>query len=535
MKISFKPKSEEASKKVTLWTRLVSGEEAPRRLHPSEPKASGPEAHLWLTQVLDLALALLQAARIPVFDPIAVVDCQPHADQAPHWLGVCKHPKPEVLPVGSLINLIREAFTLANWASEAQLDSVSHRDEFFMRIQTGAFKVLASDAPRGKSTFEVLRVAHRLSIPYRHLAGGVFQLGIGRHARLIDRSTTDRDSAIGLRLTNYKILTAQMLRQFGLPAPEHHNAPSMAQAQTWAQRIGYPVVVKPSDMEQGNGVTVDVMEADLEAAFLSAQKISPSKSVLIERQVPGVCHRLFITQGQLLYAVKRLPMGVYGDGTSSISELVQAAHVEQMKRPPWMRSGVSSLHSLPVEFLRQQDWSPADVPNAGQFVALRRIESTAWGGVDEDVTLSVHPDNVSAGIRAAQLLGLEVAGVDLISTDITKAWHTNGAIINEVNYAPLLGGGEISRGHIANYLSRILKNQGRIPIQTIKGGQHAWAKGLVQQQRLIAMGEAAFLTDHQHTLDPHGNTYPMASKNLHERVQGLLMNHEVEALVIVVW
>lgn len=228
-------------------------------------------------------------------------------------------------------------------------------------------------------------------------------------------------------------------------------------------------------------------------------------------------------------------MGVYGDGISSISELVQSARAEQVKLPPWMRSGASSLHPLPLEFLHQQGLSPTDVPRAGKFVALRRIESTAWVGVDEDVTLTVHPDNVSAAIRAVQLLGLEVAGVDLISTDITQAWHSNGAVINEVNYAPLLGGAEISRSHIATYLSRILKNQGRIPIKTIKGGQHAWAQGLVQQQRLIAMGESAFLTDHQHTLDPHGNTYPMASKNLHERVQGLLMNHEVGALVIVVW
>lgn len=535
MKISFMPRSEEASKKVALWTRLVSVEDPPRRLQSHKPKACSPEAHLWLTKVLDLALALLQAARIPLFDAIAVLDCQPHAAQAPHWLGVCKHPEPEVLPVGSLINLIREAFTLADWASEAQLDSASHREEFFMRIQAGAFKVLVSDAPTGKSTFEVLRVAHRLSIPYRHLAGGVFQLGLGRHSRLIHRSTTDHDSAIGLHLTIDKFLTAQMLRQAGLPAPVHLKTRSLAQAQTFAQSIGYPLVVKPSDLERGEGVEVDVTEAGLEAAFKCAQKKSPSKSVLIERQAPGVCHRLFITQGQLLYAVKRLPMGVYGDGTSSISELVQAAHAEQMKRPPWMRSGVSSLHPLPVEFLRQQDWSPPDVPNADQFVALRRIESTAWGGVDEDVTLMVHPDNVSAAIRAAQLLGLEVAGVDLISTDITQAWHTNGAVINEVNYAPLLGGGEISRNHIANYLTRILKNQGRIPIQTIKGGQQAWAQGLVQHQRLIAIGEAAFLTDHQHTLDPHGNTYPMDSKNLHDRVQGLLMNHEVGALVIVVW
>lgn len=288
MKISFMPRSEETSKKVAQWTRLVGGEDAPRPLQSSEPKARDPEVHLWLTQVLDLALALIQAARIPVFDPIAILDCQPQNAKAPHWLGVCKHPAPKVLPVGSLINLIREAFALADWASEAQLESASHREEFFMRIQTGAFKVLASDAPTGKSTFEVLRVAHRLHIPYRSLAGGIFQLGWGRHARLIHRSTTDRDSVIGLHFTRDKLLTAQMLRQASLPVPVHIKASSFAQAQTWAQSIGYPLVVKPSDLERGEGVAVDVTEAGLEVAFQCAHRISPSKSVLIERQVPGV-------------------------------------------------------------------------------------------------------------------------------------------------------------------------------------------------------------------------------------------------------
>ncbi len=130
--------SEEASKKVAYWTRLVSDEDAPRRLQSSEPQVRGTEAHLWLTQVLHLALAMLQAARIPVFDPIAVLDCQPHAAQASHWLGVCKRPEPDVLPDGSLINLIREAFILTDWVPPifGAMDSmVAHRDGYSPRAQ----------------------------------------------------------------------------------------------------------------------------------------------------------------------------------------------------------------------------------------------------------------------------------------------------------------------------------------------------------------------------------------------------------------
>jgi hypothetical protein len=261
--------------------------------------------------------------------------------------------------------------------------------------------------------------------------------------------------------------------------------------------------------------------------------LSPSKTVLIERQVSGVCHRLFIVDGELLYAVKRLPIGVYGDGKSSINELFLAAHREQMKRPPWMRSGVQLLQALPLENLHLQGLTPEDTVPTGQFVALRRIETSAWGGVDEDVTSSLHPDNVSAAVRAAKLMGLEVAGVDLISQDITQAWHTNGAVINEVNYAPLLGGGEISRAHIPAFLASILKGNGKIPIEVIVDPDHGWTNGLAKWQSLIESGVQAFLTDKLHTLDPQGQDFHMTPQNLNDRVQSLLMNKDVEALVIV--
>ncbi len=533
IKISFKAQPENASQKVTLWTCVLTHEVSPIPPDLPELNPDAKEAQLWLTQVLELARALLQAARIPQFDLIKVMDCQPHANQTLMWQGVCQQPAPQFLKFENSITLIREAFKLAQWASGADIESPIHREDFFKRIETGALKALAPVSPTGKSTFEVLRVAHSLRVPYRALAGGVVQLGWGSHSRHIHRSTTDCDSAIGLHLSRDKFLTAQILRQAGLPVPVHHKARSLAEAQNFAQRIAFPVVVKPSDLERGEGVSVDVTESNLEATFQTACKLSPSKTVLIERQVPGVCHRLFIVNGELLYAVKRLPIGVYGDGKSSISELVHTAHIEQMKRPPWTRSGIQLLQPLPLEALHQQGLTPEDVAPDGQFVALRRIETSAWGGVDEDVTSTLHPDNVSAAVRAAQLLGLDVAGVDLISPDITQAWHTNGAVINEVNYAPLLGGGEISRAHIPAFLTKILKGNGKIPIEIVVDKDHGWTLGLAQWQSLIDTGVHAYLTDKMHTLDAKGQDFHMTSLTLHDRVQSLLMNKDVGALVIV--
>ncbi len=126
-----------------------------------------------------------------------------------------------------------------------------------------------------------------------------------------------------------------------------------------------------------------------------------------------------------------------------------------------------------------------------------------------------------------------MAGVDIISQDITQPWYANGAVINEVNYAPLLGGGDISRRHIKEYLSRILKDNGRIPLYIMVGGEDAWTRGMAQWRDLVAKGVQAYLTDEERTLDAQGQSCRMATHSLNDRVQGLLIELDVGALVIV--
>jgi D-alanine-D-alanine ligase-like ATP-grasp enzyme len=387
---------------------------------------------------------------------------------------------------------------------------------------------------RGKSTIEVLRVAHRLNIPYFPLPGGIFQVGMGSAGCRIDRSTTDQDSALGMRWTKSKMLTAQLLRQGGLPAPRHVAVNSVEQAKKASEHIGFPLVVKPSDLERGEGVTVDVQADNLEAAFNEAVKRSPSKTALIEQQVTGVCHRLFVLDGKLLYAVRRLPIGVYADGRSTIRDLVSAECQVQNRMPPWKRSGIRPLDDLAIHMLRRQGWTAESTPPIGRFVALRRIETTVWGGVDEDVTETIHPDNVKAAIEASKLFGLQVAGVDIISQDITQPWHSNGAIINEVNYAPLLGGGEISRSHIPSFLNTLIRNGGRIPIHVHVGGSDALDPAREEWKQMVSSGLRAALVSSQQILLSDGRTKVMPLAGLYARCRSLILSPDIDALVLVV-
>ncbi|MCG8344276.1 MAG: hypothetical protein MI685_03815, partial [Chlorobiales bacterium] len=165
---------------------------------------------------------------------------------------------------------------------------------------------------------------------------------------------------------------------------------------------------------------------------------------------------------------------------------------------------------------------------------LRPIESTQWGGVDEEVTDRVHPENLRAALDATTLFSLHVAGIDIISTDISRPWYENGAIINEVNYAPLFGGGEISRRHISTFLWDFMESDGGIPVNVYVGGESAQQASVQRWKELLSTGKRACLTNEWKTFDPSGKPLPMPFRSLYHRVRALTLSPKVEAIVLVV-
>jgi cyanophycin synthetase len=124
--------------------------------------------------------------------------------------------------------------------------------------------------------------------------------------------------------------------------------------------------------------------------------------------------------------------------------------------------------------------------------------------------------------------------VDIISPDISQPWHTTGAIINEVNFAPLLGGGEISRAHIGEYLARLIDGDGRIPVHVYVGGKAAWEAGLKRQASLLAEGIEAIVTNDTLTLDHQGHPIHMPLKSLADRANALVLSRQTKAIILVI-
>jgi cyanophycin synthetase len=492
-------------------------------------EAASDHERLFAQAFLQTTRLFCELGRLPVFDLPRIVSLLKD-EQHPNEC----HVEVEIflvhfLPLAAYRIPIRASVELCLWMAQKPPTS-ENKNVAYHTITEKVIKPLNRLVPAGKSTISVLRVAHSLGIPFAHLGLGVYQLGWGSKARRLDRSTCELDSAIGSKLAQNKVSTAHILRAAGLPAPVHGVVTTATEAVSVGQKIGFPVVIKPTDRDRGEGVTVDISdEAGLKTAFAHAQKLSKSKQVIVERQVSGVCHRLFVANDKLLYAVKRHPMSVFGDARRTIEALVDDQVVEQANKPPWSRSEIKPIDDLALKAFEYLGFSVGSIPDEGVRVPLRRIESTEWGGVDQEVTTVVHPENLYISLQAAKLFGLHVAGIDIISPDITKPWYVNGAIINEVNFAPLFGGGEISRSHIPAFFAEFIDGDGKIPIEVFETEENA----LAFQKEQAEQGNRCYMTNADRTIDDLGKEIVMPLKDLKQRIRALIMRSDVDSIAVI--
>ena len=487
------------------------------------------KAQLFFQSFFEVSRLLCELGRLPVFDMPRVVSATQDGQKFNKYL-LKLEIFTEHLVSQSLYQIaLTTALDLCQWMTQNS-PTRDNKNKVYNTINEKLIKQLSPYVVAGKSTIPVLKVAHRLGIPFTYVGLGIYQLGWGSKGRRLDRSTCELDSAMGNKLAQNKAASANLLRAAGLPVPVHSVVTTDHDAVDRGLKIGFPVVLKPTDRDRGIGVTIDVStEPGVKTAFAHALASSKSKQVIVERQVPGVCHRLFIANGQLLYAVKRHPMSVTGDGRRSVQNLVDDELALQGNKPPWHRSGIKPIDDLALKELEQKGLTPDAVPAAGVMVPLRRIESTEWGGVDEDVTAVVHPENQKIALQASNLFGLHISGVDIISTDISEPWFANGAIINEVNYAPLFGGGEISKSYIPAFFSSFLDGDGKIPIEVFD----TMSAALAFQQQQLAQGKRCYYTDAVKTLDDSGQVLVMPLNTVKQRLRALVLRADVDAIAVV--
>ncbi len=297
---------------------------------------------------------------------------------------------------------------------------------------------LADTYRLGPSTAAIVAAARRRDIPVLRLTptSSLVQFGYGTHQQRIQASETSRTSEIAVALCQDKSLTNHMLRTVGVPVPAGEQASSADAAWAAARELGGPVVVKPIAGNQGKGVSVNLTtEQQVRSAYAVAAAFDTD--VLVEEAIQGQDYRLLVVNGAFVAAARRDPAQVVGDGARTIAELVATVNQDPRRRPGHCSVLTRiTLDEAAALVLAQQGLSADSVPAAGQTVQLRSNGNLSTGGTATDVTAEVHPKNVHLAELAAQILGLDVAGIDVVCQDIRRPLREQRGAIVEVNAAP---------------------------------------------------------------------------------------------------
>jgi len=292
---------------------------------------------------------------------------------------------------------------------------------------------LSDDLLLGPSTACIVNAAEERGIPSIRLSSGnLVQLGYGAKQRRIWTAETDQTSAIAETISRDKDLTKSLLASAGVPTPRGRTVTSPDDAWEAAQDIGLPVVVKPIDGNHGRGVFINLYtQGEIEAAYAVA--INEGSEVLVEKHIIGDEHRLLVVGNRVVAAAKGETVWVTGDNQHSIKELIEIQINSDPRRGTAEECPLNPVRidsAVELELARQQ-LTGTSIPPLDQKVLIQ-----SNGNVAFDVTDQVHPDVASQVALAARVVGLEIAGVDLVAQDISKPLAEQGAAIVEVNAGP---------------------------------------------------------------------------------------------------
>ncbi len=313
-------------------------------------------------------------------------------------------------------------------ARDSDFDWETERSDFIRYAQRRAF---------GPSTAALVRAAEARDIPWLRLnRHSLVQFGHGKHARRIQATITGETRHIAVEISCDKDETNQILGDLGLPVPHQELVYSGEEAVTACERIGWPVVVKPFNANHGRGVSINLKdEASVTVAFKQARE--HSRTVIVEKFIEGLDHRMLVVNHQLVAVAQRVPGHVKGDGQKTVAELIEV--VNQDPRRGIGHEKVLTFLKLDHQarrLLELKGYDDETVPAADEIVYLRSTGNLSTGGTAVDVTDLVHPDNRDMAVRAVRAIGLDVGGVDFLTNDISRSYRVAGGAICEVNAAP---------------------------------------------------------------------------------------------------
>ncbi|WP_028082794.1 cyanophycin synthetase [Dolichospermum circinale] len=294
------------------------------------------------------------------------------------------------------------------------------------------------DATLGPSTEAIIKEAEKKGIPWMPLpARFLIQLGYGIHQKRIQATMTNNTGILGVELACDKEATKRILYANGIPVPRGTVINFFDDLEEAIEYVGgYPIVIKPLDGNHGRGITIDIRNwKDAEAAYEMARQVS--NSIIVERYYLGRDHRVLVVNGKVVAVAERIPAHVLGNGKSTILELIEETN-QDPKRGEGHDNVLTKieLDRSSYQLLERQGYTINSVPPSGAICYLRATANLSTGGSAVDRTDEIHPENVWLAQRIVRIIGLDVAGIDIVTSDISRPLRELDGVIVEVNAAP---------------------------------------------------------------------------------------------------
>ncbi|PMB49719.1 cyanophycin synthetase [Fischerella thermalis CCMEE 5205] len=299
-------------------------------------------------------------------------------------------------------------------------------------------KDLWRDAALGPSTESIVKEAEKRGIPWMQLgARFLIQLGYGVNQKRMQATMTDNTGILGVELACDKEATKRILANAGVPVPKGTVINFLDDLPEAIEYVGgYPIVIKPLDGNHGRGITIDIQNwEEAEVAYDAARQIS--RSIIVERYYKGRDHRVLVVDGKVVAVAERVPAHVVGDGRSTIAELI-----EETNKDPNRGEGHDKvltkieLDRTSYQLLERQGYTLDSILAKDEICYLRATANLSTGGIAVDRTDEIHPENVWLAQRIVKIIGLDIAGIDIVTSDISRPLREVDGVIVEVNAAP---------------------------------------------------------------------------------------------------
>ena len=299
---------------------------------------------------------------------------------------------------------------------------------------------LCNNAALGPSTETIVKEAQARNIPWLLLsARSMVQLGYGVHQKRIQATLSSFSGILAVELACDKEGTKTILKDGGIPVPRGTVIQYLDELSAAIEEVGgFPIVIKPLDGNHGRGISIDVKnQQEAEEAYDLASAASKTRSVIVERYYRGSDHRILVINGKVAAVAERIPAHVVGDGRSTIEELIEITNQDPNRGDGHANVLTKiTIDKTALNVLEKQGYELTSILAHGEIAYLRATANLSTGGIAVDRTDEIHPENVWIAQRVAKLIGLDIAGIDVVTEDIRKPLKEVDGVIVEVNAAP---------------------------------------------------------------------------------------------------